>query len=315
MTTIADRYRGAVIGQFAGDAACLGSHWIYDLGELERRFPGGVNGFEEPYEGHYHFGKHAGDQTHYGDAALLMLASVADMGRFEAADFGRRFMELFGSDAYSGYRDHATRETLSRYQAFSAERGTAPFSYQEGADDDQPATATRLVPGVIAHRDDPELQHVVAAATRVCQNNSRAVAYMRCHAVILRELFAGHNLLDAFERGGDEAGGEPAEKIREAVALKQRPVREATLHFGQSCPLASSFPAAVHAAVRHSDSFADAILATANAGGDSAGRGAMVGAWLGAFLGVPAVPDGWRTRLNSGASIERYVVKLVGSVA
>ena len=35
--TIEDRLRGAVWGQFVGDAAALGTHWIYDLEELRSK--------------------------------------------------------------------------------------------------------------------------------------------------------------------------------------------------------------------------------------------------------------------------------------
>ena len=57
---------GAIWGQFVGDAAGLGTHWIYDLDDLAVQFPSGIQGFETPRKGHYHEGKQAGDQTHYG---------------------------------------------------------------------------------------------------------------------------------------------------------------------------------------------------------------------------------------------------------
>ena len=62
----------------------MGTHWIYDLDELKRTFPGGIQGFEMPAAGHYHAGKVAGDPTHYGDAALLQLQSVAELGQVDA---------------------------------------------------------------------------------------------------------------------------------------------------------------------------------------------------------------------------------------
>src|SRR3954452_11229962 len=102
--TLAERMRGAIWGQLVGDAFCLGSHWIYNLTELETAFPGGVHGFEAPREGHYHFGKKPGEQTHYGDAALVMLESVAELGHFDPVDFLRRFEVRFGP-SYTGYRD------------------------------------------------------------------------------------------------------------------------------------------------------------------------------------------------------------------
>src|SRR6202007_841697 len=116
---IEDRFRGAIWGQFVGDAAALGTPWIYDLTDLQQQFPSGIYGFETPAEGHYHFGKKPGDQTHYGDGALVLLESLATGGAFDARTFGRSFVETFRPGAYSGYIDKATRGTLENYQAFA----------------------------------------------------------------------------------------------------------------------------------------------------------------------------------------------------
>jgi ADP-ribosylglycohydrolase len=318
---LANRIRGAIWGQFVGDAACLGSHWIYDLEELVRRYPEGLKGFEAPAAGHYHAGKVPGDQTHYGDAALLMLRSVAERGRFDAVDFGRRFVEVMASPGYTGYRDHATRDTLEKYRAFREAHPGEPFDFQQGADDDQPAAATRLVPVVAAHLSDGHLPEMVTAATRVCQNNDRAFAYMQCHALVLKGLFAGEGLSAAVADAAvrcEAAGGfgvEVGRKVREAIAASAQPVVEATLRFGQSCPLGGSFPAAVQGALAHSADFAAAVLATVRAGGDNAGRAALVGAWLGASLGVEAIPAAWRDRLTARDVIRRDVEIIVGRAA
>jgi hypothetical protein len=81
LVSLEARIRGALWGRLVADAAALGSHWIYDLEHQRRQFPGGVHGFEKPPPGHYHGGKNPGDQTHYGDGALLLLDSVAEHGR------------------------------------------------------------------------------------------------------------------------------------------------------------------------------------------------------------------------------------------
>lgn len=313
-----DRLRGAVWGQFLGDAFCLGSHWIYDLAELDRRFPGGPKGFETPAAGHYHFGKESGELTHYGDGALLLLQSLAERGRFDPIHFGSRFVELFDSPGYRGYRDHATRETIARFYEYRALRPGAPFQFQDGADDDQPATVSRLAPLAVRHCRDDDYLAIVEQATLVCQNNERAVAYAKAHALILRDLFSGIPLRSAvgsasvFMATSGGAGTEVAARINAALAASDLEVREATRHFGQSCPLAASFPAAIQCALRHGDDFAGALEATAAAGGDSAGRAAMIGAWLGGALGVGALPLRWRERLAAreaiAAGLERIVV-------
>ncbi|GFO60088.1 hypothetical protein GMST_24130 [Geomonas silvestris] len=312
-----ERCKAAIWGEFVGDALCLGSHWIYDLNELKNRFPEGVTGFEAPVEGHYHFGKHPGDFTHYGDAALLMLQSIADRGFFTPQDFGARFVALFSSPDYHGYLDHATKGTLENFRPYADKFPDNPFHFQAGADDDQPATATRLAPVVVAHAEDDELLRAVESATRVCQNNTRAVVYMKCHALIIEALLGGSGLPEAVKSAASSVAGEP-EFGRELSALVEgvfgrlsEDVREVTLDVGQSCPLTSSFPAALHAAIKFQDDPRRAFLECANAGGDNAARCAMIGTWLGARFGMSAVPEQWRNRLTARQEIEQCIDRIV----
>ena len=111
-----------------------------------------------------------------------------------------------------------------------------------------------------------------------------------------------------------ELGQEVAARIRDATAARHLEVSEATLKFGQSCPLVSSFPSAVQCALRHSGDFAAALRATAAAGGDSAGRAAMIGAWLGGSLGLAALPQDWLQRLNARDLIAECVESIVSRI-
>jgi ADP-ribosylglycohydrolase len=317
--TMGDRMRGAIWGQLVGDAFCLGSHWIYNLTELENSFPDGIHGFETPHEGHYHFGKHPGDQTHYGDGALVMLDSVGSLGKFDAHDFLRRFVDKFGGPDYSGYRDKATRGTLENVAVWRADHPNGELDAQNGADDDQLATASRLAPVVVAHLNDGALLEVVERATRVCQNNERAVIYMKANALILRDLLRGRDLHSALHRAEEtivsidaRRGAEVRRKIAAGMNASLKNVVKAIVdEFGQSCPLASSFPAAIHCVVKHAESFPDAIQANARAGGDNAGRAGLIGAWLGAALGVGAIPEEWRNKLSAKEQIAMSVDKLI----
>ncbi len=319
---IKDRARGAIWGQLLADAACLGTHWIYDLDALYSTYPD-PKGFEEPREGHYHAGKKPGDQTHYGEAARVMLESVSRLGQFNAADFGAKFIEFFGTPDYRGYLDKATRGTLENYRAFMDHQALhpgEPFDYQQGADDDQLATASRLAPVVVAHREDPALLTVVEHATRVCQNNGRAVATMKANALILKAALEGRDLEEAAEEVAakmpeidPEFGPDVRDEIRAAVA-DPRSIMEVTLDFGQSCPLPHSFPSALHAALKHRHSFEDAVIATLHAGGDNAGRAAMLGAWVGACVGERGIPAVWRRRLSGTEVVREQIEALIGKV-
>jgi ADP-ribosylglycohydrolase len=308
-------------GALTGDAFCLGSHWIYSLSEIEKRFPGGVQGFETPAPGHYHHGKISGDCTHYGDVAMLMLSSVARCGRFEAADFGSRLIRLMIEENYAGYRDHATQGMIANYLACLKDNPTGTFDYQQGADDDQPATVTHLAPVVVAHVNDDDLLETVAIATRVCQNNRRAIVYAQATALILRFLINGSTPETAVAevrqiiKSPDKDHEEVNKRMKIACAARMLSAIDATMLFGQSCPLYSSFTAALHTTLTCHDDFAGAIRSTANAGGDSAGRAAMIGAWLGAYLGIRAIPEEWRSRLTARDRIEADVERIVADTA
>ncbi len=319
--TLEDRLRGAVWGQFVGDAAALGTHWTYDLVELQQLYPDGVNGFEAPKEGHYHFGKKPGDQTHYGDGALILLESLAKEGKFDAKAFGRSFVKTFRAGAYSGYIDQATRGTLDNFQAFAESNPVDNFDFQQGADDDQMATASRLGALTVRYWNDPSLLTVVDQATRVCQNNERAVAYMKFNALLLAELLQRRDVHTALRRAEEltiavepQLGQEVRRKTREAMEETLNEVVEATLTFGQACPLPKSFPSSIHALLKHSDDFESAVLAIMRAGGDSAGRASMVGAWLGAHLGIAAIPKAWRVKLSHADRISTATEKILADL-
>ena len=317
-TTVEDRLRGAVWGQFIGDAAALGTHWIYDLDERQQLYPDGISGIEAPKEGHYHVGKKTGDQTHYGDGALVLLESLAKEGRFDSKSFGRSFAEAFRPDVYCGYVDYATRGTLENFQVFALSNPPEAFDFQQGADDDQLAAASRLAALAVRYWDDPSLLIVVEQMTRVCQNKDRTVAYMKFNALLLSEFLRGRDVHTALHRAEEQTidaeprlGQEIRRKIREAQEQTPNGVAEATLVLGQACPLPQSFPSAIHALLKHSDDFERAILATVRAGGDNAGRASMLGAWLGAHLGIAAIPKNWTVKLNRADRISEALEKIL----
>jgi len=301
--------QGALWGQFVGDAAALGTHWIYDLDEMAKKYPGGVQGFEKPLKGHYHEGKVPGDQTHYGDAALLVLESLAACaGRLRENDFGMRFEGYFNSPVCRSYHDHSTRETLANLR-------TDPSNFQNGADDDQLATVSRLAPVVVAYQKDEfdDAADAVRRLTLVTQNNPTALACAAAHAVLLRMLLVGIPFRSAFEltRKAREVSCDGSDYFEFAYMLREMDVVTATGRFGQSCPLPQSFPSALHAAWRHHDSFKDAVLGTVHAGGDNAGRASMIGAWLGAANGVENIPVAWLEKLTARERIAGAVQQLL----
>lgn len=313
-----ERLQGCIWGQFVGDAAALGSHTIFDLKELDRRFPKGIQGFEAPYEGHIHEGKKSGDFTQYGDAALVLLQSLARQHGFSARDFGTLFVEEFASPDYPNSVDKTITETIENYH-LSLEEGHPDLGYefQGGANTTDVDTATRLAPLIAFYRDDPKLLSIVDRATRVTQNNELTVAYMICFARIGRSLLQGDDLKHAFQQELQSTPNDTPldhhvrEKIKLAFSLESQDIRSATAKIGQGSSLDHCFPAAIQAVLKQSRSFKDAILDSIRAGGDTAGRASLIGTWLGAHLGLKAIPDDWRRRLSHHKDIEKAIDSLL----
>ncbi|MFO1072080.1 MAG: ADP-ribosylglycohydrolase family protein [Geminicoccaceae bacterium] len=311
------RRRGAILGQFVGDALCLGSHWHYNLIARARLYPGGIEGFELPVEGHYHAGRAPGDPTHYGDAALLLLRSLVEAGGFDPVDYGQHFVAAFGDPAYRGYRDKPTLLTVQRWRDFQAEHPGAAYSFQDGPEDQQTVTMARLAPVVCRHLGEPGLLDTVARAVRVSQNHERTLAFHRTYARILAALLAGTPLAQAIPEAiaaePGPHGAEMAGMLEDARALQSEGVVAATGEFGRSCYLANTFPAILHAALRHADDPATALIETARAGGDNASRAAVLGAWAGAAHGPAALPEAWCSRLRHRAEIEALTDRLLAA--
>jgi len=303
MPDFVDRAKGAILGQFIGDAMALGSHWHYNLLERERLYPDGIQGFERPMPGHYHDGRAPGDPTHYGDAARLLLESLVVDHGFDAQRFGRRFVSAF-DERYAGYRDKPTRLTIENAKPHLDD---PTFAFQSGADDFQTVSLCRLAPVVVLYHSRSDLDSVVENAVRVTQANPEAVAHNQAYAHILSYLLDATDIETAIECACREQSGDGGDLVRvrqcDAKSLIDRSVVDAAGLVGRSCYLPCTFPTILHACLKHRDDFGRAVLETVRAGGDNASRAACVGALLGAAVGLTAIPEDLINRLNASRAI------------
>ncbi len=282
-----DRARNAILGALVGDAAAMGLHWIYDMNEARRR-GGATPEFQPP--GQYHARRRAGDFTHYGDHAMVVLESLAERGRLDLDDYRARMLARFGDPKYDGYLDKATKALLAT---------------RKGADDNQAGCFAKLAPIVARYLDDPERDARLEAAIRVTHDHLQAVACGLAAATAIRAAILGANPHGAVAAAAERAG--------EAGALARLALEASPDHLafakraGQACAVPQAFPVALHAAL-HGPDFAASVRATILAGGDSAGRLLVTSAIRGATDGVP---DVWALRLAAGARIEGFLDRLL----
>lgn len=139
--TIQTRAKNLIWGALVADAAAMGLHWIYDQDHIRQKAPSAPE-FRKPIAANYegvpaffaHGNRQVGEQSQYGEQALVMLRSLAaTSGQFDVNHYSHSFRNHFGyGGAYVGYIDHATRETLNNFtraeDEAQARAKTVPFS-------------------------------------------------------------------------------------------------------------------------------------------------------------------------------------------
>jgi ADP-ribosylglycohydrolase len=117
-----DSKRGLLTGALLGDALALGAHWIYDTHEIEKIF-GDFDGYTNPSKNPYHKTKKIGDFTHYGDQMMILVSSIRQEGSYNPAKYLTAWRETMKN--YTGYMDHASKETLEKGQGSTSSDGSA----------------------------------------------------------------------------------------------------------------------------------------------------------------------------------------------
>jgi ADP-ribosylglycohydrolase len=289
--------KAMVLASFAADSLALGPHWIYDQKRIESLF-GRVDRLLQPGSGSQHRGKRAGEQTHYGDQALILLDSLASRHTFDLSDFASRWQRLFAD--YPGYIDQATRGTL---QGFG--RGEPPE--RAGSKSTDLAGASRIAPLVCLYRSETEQAVQAARAqTQMTHATGEVVDAAEFFARTGMSVLAGEQPVQAMERAAEIAyAALPAgEWLDKGMRLAGEATGPAVQSLGLSCHIDEAFPATVQIITRFQDDLRQALIECVMAGGDSAARGMLIGMVLGASLGLQGVPDEWLDNLRARSRIE-----------
>ncbi|HKI74559.1 MAG TPA: ADP-ribosylglycohydrolase family protein, partial [Pseudomonadales bacterium] len=135
-----DRARNSVLGALVADAATMGFHWCYSQRRIAELAPDNPE-FRQPDAADYaggvgyfaHGMKNAGEFSHYGEQAWVLLHSMVSNGsRYEKRHYQNAFRDHFGyGGKFHGYIDRPTRETLDaiyrRESEAMARAASVPF--------------------------------------------------------------------------------------------------------------------------------------------------------------------------------------------
>jgi ADP-ribosylglycohydrolase len=300
-----DKARASVMASFAADSLALGAHWIYDTADIDEKI-GRVDRLLPPPEGGFHAGKKAGDFTHYGDQALVLLESLAESGGFDLDAFARSWQGFFSG--YGGYFDHASTETL---EGFSAGKGPD----KAGSTSTDLGGAARIAPVVYGCRNDVDaMVEAARAQTAMTHRAEPAVRAAEFLARVVHRVLSGNAPVEAVAAVRDEGfgRGDFGMWIQDGLDSAGRDTRGAIAAFGQHCAVMSTLPSVIHLVVRYPDDLETALVENVMAGGDSAARGMAAAMILGAHLGPGAVPEAWVAGLSARQRIVESLDRIDG---
>lgn len=301
-----DQHANAMIwGALVADAASLGFHWLYDQPRIKTLVPERPE-FHPPTPSDYddvpgyfaHGHKRAGDLSHYGEQAMVMLETLQGGQDYDSARYQETFQSYFGyGGSFHGYIDGATRDALDN---MAAEKRPS------GSDDLQMPALCKLPALLARHHAHPEIMNMIEDAVRVTNNSDIAVAYGQVTGQLLTRALSGTPDLAAI---ADQANGEVAVQLKTALALSNQTTQDATTELGLACYLKSALPSVFHN-LATSSTYAEGVRKNIYAGGDSCGRAVILGAALGAIHGIGGangIPQDWIDRLRDKERIEKLL--------
>lgn len=292
-----------VLGSFIADSLSLGPHWVYDSGQIARKL-GRVTTYHPPLSS-YHPGKGAGDLTHYGDQALVLLRAIATGGGFSLSRFASHWREYWENPATSSYRDGATKSTLAQLQAGAAPDAAASSSSDMGG-------SARIGPlFLLRWENDDALLAAARAVTKFTHDNASVIESAEFFARVTLALQRGAEIPAALEAAMANGSWSalPKEWLATARTSSASSVKDVEVldRHGLSCHVSDAFPGICHLLFRHAQDPTTALIENASAGGDSAARGMILGMVYGAKFPVSGWPAEWTEDLNARAEIVRLM--------
>lgn len=294
--------RQLFMGSLIGDAFALGTHWIYDLDRVESLLQPEL-GLQEPPEDTFHTGKHKGDQTHYGDQALMLFQFLrATQGRYDGEAYRRFWLDQM--KAYQGYRDTATRESIALLES----------GHRTGYASDELGGAARIA-SILYWVEDP--QEAISAAVdqaRLTHRSAESLLVTDLFARTAVRLLQGEpgTIIDVLRSVRDERAAQLMkadpddvlvqvgatiqyfdQALVNALACLDCSPRETAMRLGQSCHAEHALPIMLNILARAVD-YRESLRINSLIGGDSAARALLIGLLLGIRAKPDEIPAQWR---------------------
>jgi poly(ADP-ribose) glycohydrolase ARH3 len=289
-----DKFRGAILGCFLGDA-----------------FGAGFEGMHPDRAG-FHMDKlsktFSRSYTDDTDMTLALAESIVQSGKVDPEDIAKHFS--LSCDLTRGYAI-GTIKAVQALRAGLKWHQVARIVFEKGSFGN--GAAMRVSPvGLFYHHDLDSLQEAAIKQSNVTHVHPLGQwgAVMQAAAIGLaviqnsKEPFKKEEVIVHLREvlwGGPIEYMRALNKIEEMLAEgKKLQAREVVQSLGNGVEAHLSVPSACYIAITYSPDFCDAIRAAISLGGDTDTIAGMVGAIVGAHVGEKELPGEWIEQLENG---------------
>ena len=334
------------MGLYIADAVASPVHWMYDLRQLKSDY-GTITGYVKPkdkFSGsimnlsntggggrgsdhgsiigdvinhgkkqywvrggnfHYHLGLDAGENTLEAQLCRLLVRTMATKGTsFMLDDFRDAYITFMRTP---GSHNDTYASTAHRMFFANLVKGVPPrdCADNDGHNTDAIDALTLVVPIILKYADLPrkELYKKVIETINLTRRTRALDRYAMAFTDLLVEVLEGKPLRGTIEKIGEEYFQGSVSTMVNAEGRSDPMV---------ACYIDSSFPALLHFSYKYANSFPEAILANANAGGENVARGSLLGAIMGAAHGMGGFPEwsttGLKAKEQIGEEIDAFLV-------
>ena len=273
---------------FISDALSFGAHWVYSTDKLKEEYSGIIEEYRAPMA-KFHEDKEAGDLSHYGEQAFVLLQSISENQEFDLRKFRNDWMEYLKNNEM--YIDHSMKDSLKKFK---------DSDKLIGADNVELGGIARSLPFFIKEnitKDDfLDLVHLTHNGKIVDQTAEFIFN-------VMQEVLAGKDYKKAIKDNKDlnKFTADSFDKI----SSKDKIVENADDR-GQGCSIEQGFPIVLDV-VWNADNLLEALTLNIMAGGDTSARAMVIAAVIAAVEGLNSIPENLAAGYNKSESVEKIL--------
>jgi len=273
---------------FISDALSLGSHWVYDTGQIKENYTEVIKEYTAPMS-KFHEEREAGDFTHYGEQAFALLKSISDHQGFDLKRFKDDWIEYLENNEM--YMDHSMKDSLEKLKASDT---------LIGADNVELGGIARSLPVFleegITKKEFLDLVHLTHNGETVDQTAEYIFS-------VIQDILAGMDYKKALETHKDI--NQFIKNNFEKIGTKEQIVENADQR-GQSCPIEKGLPIVLDV-LWNADNLLEALTLNIKAAGDTASRAMVIAAVMAADRGLESIPQNLKDNYKKADKVKELI--------